>query len=152
MDIDFSTTLDVKNNTISIEPGTKAVSGNRALLNQFEIVMLTKWKKFFYPETKQVTEVRFGGNSSASSSSLHATDKTSIMAAMTASIRNTVQSIQLEQSNLSLPDTEKLDSATLEALDTYGDQVVSVINVVPVETEPQVDLKLNLPVINIKEY
>jgi len=153
MDIDFTTTLDIKNGDISIEPGTRSVSGNRALLNQFEITLLTSWRQYFYPDTKQVVEERFGGNVIFGGSSvMNVNNKAEIAAAMTAAIRNAVISIKSDQAGRILLSTERLSSASIESLESYGDRVVAVVNVVPEEIEPESDLKLNLPVINIKEF
>lgn len=150
MDIDYHTIINTANKSVSIGLGDRAVSGNRQLLNQFEVVFLTSWKQYYIPETRSVEKYMFGGNFIKMSGLLSVNNPQSVLSAVSVAVKNTVSSIKGEQSGLNLDPTEKLQSADVKNLSVHGDIVTCDIQVVPEQVESPGDLLLNLPVIQIE--
>lgn len=147
MDIDFETVISNENGfQLDLGESGAAVTGNRALVNRFEITFLTNSTSFVYGG--QVEVDWFGGNSRAYiAQPTVLTDKQAIAAGVQAAIDSTVESIKAYQDGA--PDTEKIDSAVITSLDTTNGVVAVGVRIIPVETEPWVDLRLNLPITRI---
>jgi len=142
-DIDFTT--DISNGfTISIGRSPSKVSGNRAMLNRFEITFLTKLRTFYVGGRPLVDG--YGGDAHKYMIQPGiVNDTSSISISLSAAIENTVDSI-LKTQDGSTPNTEKLASASLLSVDIIDDMVTASIEVVPVEAESYDIIKLNLPI------
>lgn len=141
--IDFNTI--VRDGTFQIELSNRAISGNRAMLNRFEICFLTALRTY---KNKGVYYVdNFGGNAFNYISKPYVlSDTSTISTALSVSIEKTVQSLQDDERD-SMPDTERIKSASLTDLFKDQDSVLNAkINVVPVEVEPYADLQFILPI------
>jgi len=143
MDIDFITDLR-EGFAISLGDNPQAVSGNRALVNRFELTFLTKRRQFILGN-KYVADTYGGDASKFINRPQVLNDMQSISASITTAIDQTVQSI-LDDQPAEIPETEKLESAELISLDITDDVVVAVIQVNPVEVESYDDLRFNLPI------
>lgn len=145
-DIDFITDLTGQFQ-ISLGDNPQAVTGNRALVNRFEITFLTKTRRF-----RQGTELvvdNFGGDADKFINRPQVlNDIQGIAAAVETAVDQTVQSILSDQPP-SIPDTEKLDRAELLDVSVVNDVIVASIRVYPVEVEPYTDLMFNLPIIRV---
>jgi hypothetical protein len=144
MDIDFQTDL-TGSFTISIGDSPVAVEGNRALVNRFEITLLTKTRTYLMSDDSLVTD-NFGGDADKFINKPHVlNDMQGIAASVETAVEQTVKSILADQGT-NVPNTEKLDRAELVSIDLNGEVVYAVVRVYPVETEAYADLVLNLPV------
>lgn len=144
MDIDFITDLSTGEFRIALGPNPKAVSGNRALVNRFEITFLTKKRQFILGD-KFVTD-NFGGDADKFINRPQVlNDLQSIAASLAIAIDQTVKSI-LDDQEQSIPDTERLESAKLITLDVVDDIITATIQVMPVVVESWDLIQLNLPI------
>lgn len=151
MDIDFHTLVDIISNDVSIDVGNQAVSGNRQLMNQFEVVFLTSWKDFYSPEADSTNTDSFGGNFLGISGSMNTGNPQSVMSSIKVAVDNTVASIRAEQENMDLDKTELLQNAEIESLDIVKGMVFCKIRVTPQQVQSAEELILDLPVIKMKE-
>lgn len=144
MDIDFHT--DISGSfTIGLGDSPRGVSGNRALVNRFEIVFLTKTRRYLL-ENGDITVDNFGGDAQKYINKPHVlNDIQSIASSVTISMEQTVKSILSDQPD-SIPNTEKLSRAELLSVDIIGDVVFASIRVYPVEVEAYEQLVMNLPI------
>ena len=142
-DIDFIT--DLRGNfQISLTDNPQVVSGNRALLNRFELTLLTKRRKYF-SNNKTITD-NYGGDAGKFIGIPRIiNDNQGIAAAVSAAVDQTVESMKSDEPS-NLPDTEKLDKAELTEINIIDDQVFVKIRVYPVETEVYDPLTFNLPI------
>jgi len=144
-DIDFITDLTGGDFKISFTNNPQKISGNRALLNRFEIVFLTKAKAYVLDDGAIYND-NFGGNGDAiivNSGSTH--DINGIIANIIVCIEKTVKSMQSDQDFV--PDTEKISGAKLLNIYIQSDIIYATIEVIPVEIESYESLITNLPVI-----
>jgi len=147
MDIDFITDISTGVFRITLGDNPIGVTGNRALLNRFEITFLTKKKQFIYGDTYVADS--FGGDAGKFINRPQVLNDTqSIAASITIVIDQTVKSILNDQA-ANIPDTEKLQSAKLVSLDFIGDVVTASIEVMPVEVESYDLIRLNLPITKV---
>ena len=121
------------------------VSGNRALLNRFQIT-------FFYEDMNIVSDTgetiydEYGGRAFSMIGSPRALRNTSsITASITAAMNNTAESIKLNTDETAL-NTERLDRVELDSVLAVGDTVTAVINVYPVELETLDVPSFNIPI------
>ena len=143
MDIDFITDLGSGFN-VSITNNPQQVSGNRALLNRFEITFLTMRRIYNLGDT--VAQDDFGGDAKKFIDTPRVlNDRQGISAAVSVAIDQTVESLKNDEP-AGIPDTEKLDSAELLSLDIVNDMITAVIQVNPVEVEFYDALQFNLPI------
>ena len=143
-DIDFTTDLTNGEFSITLSDNPNLVTGNRALVNRFEITFMTKIRVFILGD-QYVTD-SFGGNAHKFISQPQVLNNLqSISAAIATAVDLTVQSMLNDQPS-SLPDTEKLSKAVLTSLDIVNDMINAVIEITPVETETYDVLKLTLPI------
>jgi len=144
MDIDFATDL-TRGFEITLGTNPSGVTGNRALLNRFEITLLTKRRQFLLGGDPVADT--FGGDAQKFINRPQVlTDTQSISASLATAVEQTVQSILADQDG-SIPDTEKLVSAEIVSLDIIGDVVTASIRVFPVQVQSYDDLLLNLPIV-----
>ena len=144
-DIDFITDLTNGAFYITLSDNPGKITGNRALVNRFEITFMTKLRVFILGN-QYVTDT-YGGNAQKFVSQPQVLNNLqSISAAVATAIDLTVQSMLNDQS-ASILDTEKLSSAELTSLDVINDMINAVIQINPVEVESYDLLKLNLPII-----
>ena len=144
MDIDFITDLR-SGFDISLTSSPKGVSGNRALLNRFEITFMTKRRE--YNLGGVITQDNHGGDASKFIGTPRVLNDTQgISAAVSIAIDQTVDSIKNDEPT-GTPDTERLDSAELLSLEVINDIITAVIKVNPVEIESYDALQFNLPII-----
>lgn len=143
MDIDFIT--DIRSGfNISLTTNPKQVSGNRALLNRFEITFLTKRRE--YNLDGNIIQDDFGGDARKFIDTPRVlSDNQGISAAVSIAIDQTVESIKSDEP-LGVPDTERLDSAELIGLEIVNDVINARIQVNPVEVEAYSLLQFNLPI------
>ena len=144
-DIDFITDLTSGSFYITLSDNPGKITGNRALVNRFEITFMTKLRVFILGN-QYVTDVYGGDAQKFISQPQVLNNLQSISAAVATAIDLTVQSMLNDQS-ASIPDTEKLSSAELTNLDVVNDMINAVIQINPVEVESYDLLKLNLPII-----
>jgi hypothetical protein len=146
-DIDFITDLSDGTFKIALGDNPKAVVGNRALVNRFELTFLTA-SRLFILGNKYVTD-DFAGNAYKFINQPQVLNNLqSISAAIATAVDLTVQSI-LDDQPATIPDTEKLLSAELSSLDIVDSMINAVIQINPVEAESYEVLKLNLPIIRV---
>lgn len=142
-DIDFITDLR-ENFQISLTDNPQVVTGNHALLNRFEITLLTKRRKFL-SNSKTIID-NYGGDASKFIGIPRIiNDNQGISAAISAAIDQTVESMKSDEPT-NLPDTERLDKAELTEINIIDDQVFVKIRVYPVETQVYDPLVFNLPI------
>jgi hypothetical protein len=143
MDIDFITDQSGGFN-ISLTNNPQQVSGNRALLNRFELTFLTTRRLYNLGDT--VVQDNFGGDARKFIQTPKVlSDSQGISAAISIAIDQTVESLKNDEP-AGLPNTEKLDSAELQSLEIINDIVTAVIKVNPVEAETYDVLQFNLPI------
>lgn len=143
-DIDFITDITGQFQ-ISLGDNPQAVTGNRALLNRFEITFLTKTRRFREGDTLVVDN--YGGDADKFINRPQVlNDIQGIAAAVETAVDQTVQSLLSDQPD-TIPDTEKLDRAELLDVSVQNDVIVASIRVHPVEVESYEDLMFNLPII-----
>ena len=146
-DIDFITDLSSGYFKIVLGDNPGRVTGNRALVNRFELTFMTKTRTFLLGD-QYVTDY-FGGNAQKFISQPQVLNNLqSISASIATAIDLTVQSILNDQPD-SIPDTEKLSSAVLTSLDINEGLISAVIQITPVVTESYDVLKLNLPITRV---
>lgn len=132
-DIDFVTDLTDGGFAIAIEDSPQAVSGNRALVNRFELTFLTKTKIFL--EGDNYTVDNFGGNAEKFINKPHVlSDIQGIAAAITAAIDATVKSLKDDEVDKT-PNTEKILGADLSSIDIVDGIVVARVEVRPIKAE-----------------
>jgi len=145
-DLDFITDLR-SGFSISLTDNPQKVSGNRALLNHFEITFLTQSKIYLMGDDERVFLDNFGGNAEVLVTKPQVlNDPSGIVSSISVCIERTVQSIIQDQPS-NLPNNEKLDNAKL--LNMYIDNgiIYAQIQVNPVESDTYDTLVTNLPVI-----
>lgn len=143
-DIDFITVLE-NGFEISITNSPRGVSGNRALLNRFEITFITMRKTFAYDGTNVVDN--YGGNAERIINVPRVlADSNAIAATVSLCVDLTVESMKKNEPD-NLPDTERIDRAELLDIQTVQDIVTARIQVFPVEAETYEALQFNLPII-----
>lgn len=144
MDIDFTTDLR-SGFEISLTSNPKGVTGNRALLNRFELTFLSKRKDYNLGGSTMIQD-NYGGDASKFIGVPRVLNDTQgISAAVAISIDQTVESMKNDEPE-NLPDTEKLDSAELSRIEVINDIVTAIIKVNPVEVESYDVLQFNLPI------
>ena len=144
MDIDFQTDL-TNGFEITLGPNPTGITGNRALLNRFEITLLTKRRQFTWGPNSVVDT--YGGDAQKFINRPQVlTDIQSISASLATAVEQTVQSILADQ-DVTIPDNEKIVSAEIISIDKVGDVVTASIQVHPVEVQAYNDLILNLPIV-----
>jgi len=144
-DIDFIT--DVRNGfNVSLGDNPRSVSGNRALLNRFEMTLLTKRKEFLVGANDIVIDP-YGGDSDRYINKPYVLrDNQSIAGSVKRAVDQTVASMKSDEP-AGLPDTEKIDKAEILSLFIIDDVVTARIRVYPVEVEPHANIEFNLPII-----
>ena len=148
MDIDFITDLS-GGFSISIGDNPIAVSGNRALVNRFEITFLTKTRTFLFGESDIVVD-NFGGNAYKFINKPQVLNNMqSIAAAMAQAVEQTVKSLQRDEP-VGLPNTERISGANVVNMSIINDVIHATVQIHPVEAQPGVDLLFNLPIIRRK--
>jgi len=144
MDIDFTTDSSA-GFQITLGDNPLGITGNRALMNRFEITLLTKRRQFGLGDTLVVDN--YGGDAQKFiNRPAVLADTQSISAALATAVDQTVQSMLMDQS-ARLPDTEKIVSAKVIGLDMIADIITASIQIVPVQTELYSNLIFNLPII-----
>lgn len=147
-DLDFITDL-TNGFQVSLTENPQKVTGNRALLNRFEITFLTRAKYYLLGEVDSGDYFfdNYGGNADLLLVKPQVlNDPSGIVAAISVSIEKTVQSMkQTEPSGT--PNNEKLDRAELLNMYIQNDIIMATIQVFPVETDTYESLLTNLPVI-----
>ena len=142
-DLDFFRTND-ESFTVSLGDNPQKISGNRSLVNRFEIVFLTTSRRFLWGG--QVVIDEFSGDADKyinRPQSLN--DLQGIATSVATAIDKTVQSLKSDQPDI-LPNTEKLDRAELASIDIVESVVYATIRVFPVEVEFYDDLVFNFPI------
>lgn len=145
MDIDFHTTLG---NTfaVGVPASAGSVSGNRKLLNRFEIVFMTDRIEFGPASDPLKESTGFGGNANKlMRSGLVLSNPQAIVSVLQTCVDLTVESLKSTETDTD-PATERIQSASITELNIEGVEVKAKIQVVPLETEAWVDMVLNLPI------
>jgi len=145
MDIDFITDLssDFK---ISLSDNPQGVSGNRALVNRFEITFFTKNRQFLFNDEDIVVD-EYGGDAEKLINKPRVLNNVqSIAAAMDIVVSQTVKSMKNNEPS-NIPSTEKIDSAKVIGINIISDTVYGTVQIFPVETESYEDILFNLPII-----
>ena len=145
MDIDFTTDLRDQFK-IGIGDNPQGVDGNRALLNRFEIIFLTKTKTYLF-EGKVIVDEFAGDAEKYINRPQVLNDPQSIAGGVTVAVDQTVEAMKADEPE-GIPDTEKINSAELINIVIVDDVVFAQIQVHPVEVELYQDLVFNLPIIN----
>jgi len=151
MDIDFTTNIKTGHSLsstsdfeISITDNPQGVTGNRALLNRFEITFMTQLKSFLVND--RIIMDNYGGDADKFiNKPMVLNDVQSIAASVSVSIDQTVKSMQSDEPD-GVPDSEKISGANLLSIDVIDGIVVASIEVIPVYTEPYSELIFNLPI------
>ena len=142
-DIDFVT--DVTDGfSITLSDNPRKVTGNRALLNRFELTFLTK--KRVFSNSDGVFQDPYGGDAGRFMDRPRVLSNTqAIASALTIAIQQTIDSLQSDEPP-GLPETERLDGAELVSLDIINDIITAKIEVRPVSVESYDILVFNLPI------
>jgi hypothetical protein len=144
MDIDFNTILN--ENEFYVEPSLNSVSGNRALINRFEIILMTNWRQYRYEGSDESVLDSFGGNAFNTASDVkNITDETSITASMSVVVQNTVDSIKLDEHD-GIPDNERISSANISNVYVSGDTIYTDIDIKPIEKEDIINTNISIPI------
>ena len=145
-DLDFITDLR-SGFEISLTNNPQKVSGNRAMLNHFEITFLTQAKVYLMGDNQEGFLDNYGGNADSLVTRPQVlNDPNGIISAITVCIERTVQSI-IQDEPESLPNNERLQGATLLNMKIENGIIFAQVQVVPVETDGYDTLVTNLPVI-----
>lgn len=151
MDIDFitntyeSTNGEVSGFEITLGNNPLGVTGNRALLNRFEITLMTKRRQFMLGDRFIVDS--YGGDASKFiNKPVVLSDTQSIAASLATAVEQTVQSMLMDDQHINIPDTEKIISAEVLKIDNINDVIVASIKVNPVQVESYDSLIFNLPI------
>jgi len=142
-DIDFFRTDD-ESFTVSLGDNPQKISGNRSLVNRFEIIFLTTSRRFLWGGSVVIDD--FAGDADKyinRPQSLN--DLQGIATSVATAIDKTVQSLKSDQPD-TLPNTEKLDRAELSSIDIVEGIVYATIRVFPVEVEFYDALVFNFPI------
>lgn len=143
-DIDFITILN-RGFEVSLGSNPMSVSGNRALLNRFEITMLTKRRHMVFGGEPIIDN--YGGDAGKFINQPRVLNDTQgIAAAVNRSVAQTVKSMKGDEPE-GIIDTEKIASAEVLSVDMVGDVVTAAIQVHPVEVESYEALRFNLPIV-----
>ena len=145
-DIDFITDLR-SGFEISLTSNPRQVTGNRALLNHFEITFLTQAKVYLLGGDESTFIDNYGGSADILLVRPQVlNDPNGIISAISVCIERTVESIKQDEP-VGLPDTERLDAAQLLNMYIENGIIFAQIQVEPVETETYDVIVTNLPVI-----
>ena len=145
-DLDFITDLRNGDFKVSLTDNPQSVSGNRVLLNRFEITFLTKIKMYFLGDSGAPVIDRYGGNGEDLITSPQViNDPQGIMAKLTIAIEKTVDSMKSDEPN-TIPDSEKISGAELINMYIQNGIVFAKIKVDPVEIQSYNYLISDLPV------
>jgi len=145
MDIDFTTDLTNGFN-ISLGDNPKGVSGNRALVNRFEMTFMTKTRRFLFDGATTVVDEYGGDAERLINKPTVLNNNQSIAGAMDVVVEQTVQSMKSDEPP-NVPDTEKINSAKVIGITIISDVVYGSVQIFPVETELYGDILFNLPII-----
>ena len=145
-DIDFITDLSNGGFVLSLTGNPQKVTGNRALLNRFEVTFLTKIKRYLYDGETYVND-NYGGNADVLISNPQViNDPQGIVSTISIAIERTVSSMVQDQGQ-SIPPNEKISTAKLLNIYIQNDTIMAQIEVFPVEVDTFESLVSNLPVI-----
>ena len=145
MDIDFIT--DVADEfKISFGDNPKAVSGNRALVNRFELTFMTKTRRFLFDNETIVVD-EYGGDAERLINKPNILNNNqSIAGSMDVVVEQTVKSMKSDEPP-NIPNTEKISNAKVIGINVINDIVYGIVQIFPVETESYEDILFNLPII-----
>jgi len=146
-DIDFSTDLNNGQFTTVIDGNPRKVTGNRALMNRFEITFFTRARVLKDGDTILVDG--FGGNADLFINQPYVlNNKQAIMVALSTAVEQTVKALQGDEL-AGTPPTERIQGASVTSLDVINEFLVARIQVIPVEVESFDILKFNLPITRV---
>ena len=132
---------------ITLGESENYIGGNIQLLNRFQITFFDEGMFFESSDGSGIID-DFGGKAFSMIGTPKAiSDIQSITASLTAAIKNTVESIQQDETEVFL-ETEKLKGAVLESVDVVKGVITAIINVYPVEIESSEYLSFNIPIIS----
>ena len=132
--------------TVSIGTTASECSGNKALLNRFQIIFFDEGLNF-QAEDGTVISDDFGGRAkSILGTGRSLVNDDVVRAAMVVTIKNTVSSL-IGSTDDATPATERLKSATLAGVEVVGDIVTAVIEVIPEELDSSTIPEFKLPLI-----
>jgi len=144
MDIDLNYTVDDGLYERNLGDTYNTITGNRALLNRFQITMFSEGNSYVDNNGNVVTD-DFGGRFMSMIGDKNSlTNTQGMIVSMTAVIDNTVKSLKSDE--LNLPNTEKIDSASIKELQKDGDKISVIIDVTPVEVEYGINNYFYLPI------
>jgi len=143
-DIDFITDL-TNGFDVSLGDNPRSVKGNRALLNRFEITLMTSRRQMVYDDKTIIDD--FGGDAQKFINQTRVlSDTQGIAAAVDRSVTQTVLSMKRDEP-AGLPDTEKIESAEILSIDIVQGVITAKIRVMPVEVESYDLIEFNLPIV-----
>lgn len=143
-DIDFIINED-DGYTVSLVSSANSVTGNRALVNRFQIAFLSNTRSFLNVDGA-VESDEFGGDAQRFLGvPIAVSNSSAIAAALLNAIEATVSSLKSNEPS-GVPNTERIDTASLESLSIEGDVVKANISVVPLETESFSSLLFSVPI------
>lgn len=146
-DLDFITDLTNGDFKVSLTENPMKVTGNRALLNRFEIVFLTQAKAYLLGDVEAPVIDNFGGGANLLiSRPTVLNDLNAITGAITIAIERTVKSMQRDQPD-NTPDNEKLLSAELLNIYIQDGIIMATVKVDPLLVDSYDTLVTNLPII-----
>jgi len=144
-DLDFGRSFE-EGFQIEISDNPGKISGNRLLVNIFEITFMTERKRFFMEDSTETVE-NFGGNAFSHLGSPRVlSDVQAIAASINIVTNQTVKDMKADEKN-NTPATERIDKAEVLSVDTVDGVVTATIRIYPVETERYADLIFNLPIV-----
>jgi len=144
-DLDFITDLSEGTFKVSLTRNPQKVSGNRALLNRFEITFLTRSKAYAMDDGTVYVD-NYGGNANDLIANVAVLNNiNSISAGISICIERTVKSMQATQSQ-ETPDNERISGAKLLNIYIQDGIIFAIVEVVPVVTDSYEDLITNLPI------
>lgn len=143
-DVDFVINQD-DGYTVSLISSANSVYGNRALMNRFQVTFLSNTRAFLNVDGA-VESDEFGGDAQRFLGvPIAVSNSSAISAALLNAIESTVSSLKSNEPS-GVPNTERIDTASLESLSVEGDVVKANISVVPIETELFSSLIFSVPI------
>ncbi len=142
-DIDFITDISGQFQ-ISLSNNPQKVSGNRSLLNRFELTFLTARKQFLYGS--EFIPDNYGGDAAKFMNKPRVlSDPQAISASLSVAVDQTIKSMQADEPSW-IPDTEKIENAEIVSVEIISDVITAKIRIYPIEVEPYANLEFNLPI------
>ena len=144
-DIDYDRSF-VNGFTIVFSDNPGKITGNRLLLNIFEITFMTERRRFLMGDDSVIAD-NYGGEAQIKLGVPRVlADHQAISAAINIITNQTVKDMRADE-KVDTPATEKIDKAEVLSVDSISGVITATIRVYPVETQSYENLVFNLPIV-----